>query len=102
MPLLCGSTSPITALAAIAASIALPPRSRIWTPACAASGWLAATMPYFVATFDRPATIVGFAGGCRAGTAMASETSIASDSRNLMTRDYVAAVPNSIAVHSAG
>ena len=59
MPLLCGSTRPITALVAMAASTALPPRSRICTPARAASGWLAATMPYFVATFERPVTTVG-------------------------------------------
>jgi hypothetical protein len=56
IPFMCGSTSPITALAAIAASIALPPRSRICAPALAASGWLAATIPYFVATFERPGT----------------------------------------------
>src|SRR6185503_1899147 len=55
MPFDCGSTSPMTALAAIAASTALPPRSSTWTPARAASGWLAATIPYFVATRDRPA-----------------------------------------------
>src|SRR5437762_1930819 len=54
MPFDCGSTTPSTALAAITASTALPPRSSICTPACAASGWLAATMPYFVATRDRP------------------------------------------------
>ena len=45
MPLPVGSMSPMTALAAMAASTALPPRSRISTPARAASGWLAATMP---------------------------------------------------------
>src|SRR6185295_8658599 len=56
MPLPVGSISPIVALAAIAASIALPPRSRIWTPARAASGWLAATMPNVVATTERPTT----------------------------------------------
>ncbi len=58
MPLLCGSTSPITALVAIAASTALPPRSSTCTPARAANGWLAATMPYFVAIFERPETSV--------------------------------------------
>src|SRR3954452_3043801 len=54
IPLDCGSTSPMTAWVAIAASIALPPRSSTCTPACAASGWLAATIPYFVAMRDRP------------------------------------------------
>src|ERR1041385_3031131 len=53
-PLLVGSISPSTALVAIAASIALPPRSMIWIPDIAAIGWLAATMPYFVAITDRP------------------------------------------------
>src|SRR6266849_9874929 len=54
MPFDWGSTRPITALAAIAASMALPPRSSTCTPARAASGWLAATMPYRVAMRDRP------------------------------------------------
>src|SRR5581483_3526622 len=55
MPFMCGSTTPRTALAAMAASTACPPRTSICTPACAASGWLAATTPSVVATFDRPA-----------------------------------------------
>src|SRR5436190_12060954 len=55
MPFDCGSTRPMTALVATAASIALPPRSSTCTPARAASGWLAATMPYRVAMRDRPA-----------------------------------------------
>ena len=46
----------------MAASMALPPRSRICTPARAASGWLAATMPYLVATFDRPTMTRGLTG----------------------------------------
>src|SRR5438046_10286996 len=54
-PFIAGSIRPIAALAAIAASTALPPRSRICTPARAASGWLAATIPYLVAIRDRPA-----------------------------------------------
>ena len=54
MPSKYGSTSAMTALVAMAASTALPPRSSTCTPARAASGWLAATMPYFVAIFDRP------------------------------------------------
>src|SRR5262245_61402993 len=58
MPFDCGSVTPRTAFAALAASTALPPRSRICTPAPAArgaSGWVAATIPYVVATRDRPA-----------------------------------------------
>src|SRR5438552_980251 len=64
MPQLCGSTSEITAFAAIAASIALPPRSSTCAPALAASGWLAATTPYFVATFERPGITSWRAGMC--------------------------------------
>jgi hypothetical protein len=46
----------MAALAAMAASIALPPFSSIWIPARAASGWLDATIPNFVATTERPVT----------------------------------------------
>jgi len=56
MPLPVGSINPIVAFAAMAASTALPPRSRICTPARAASGWLAATIPNVVATMERPTT----------------------------------------------
>src|SRR5262252_7763577 len=57
MPFISGSTTPMTALAAMAASTAWPPRSSIWAPAWAASGWLAATMPSRVAILERPARI---------------------------------------------
>src|SRR5690348_116659 len=53
-PLLVGSISPSTALVAMAASIAFPPRSMICIPDIAAIGWLAATIPSFVAITDRP------------------------------------------------
>ena len=53
MPQLIGSTTPSTALAAIAASIALPPRLSTSTPACAASVWLVATMPLGAITTER-------------------------------------------------
>lgn len=56
MPLPVGSISPMVALAAMAVSMALPPRSSICTPARAASGWLAAMMPSVVATTQRPTT----------------------------------------------
>jgi hypothetical protein len=38
-----GSTTTSVIAAASAASTALPPFSSIWSPACAASGWEAAT-----------------------------------------------------------
>ena len=45
IPLDIGAMTPIMAFTAMAASTAFPPRSRISTPACAASGDSAATMP---------------------------------------------------------
>ena len=54
MPSIMGSTTPSTALAAIAASTADPPRARICAPACDASVWLVATMPCCVMTIERP------------------------------------------------
>src|SRR5712691_3540295 len=56
MPLPVGSIRPMVALAEIAASTTFPPRSSCKVAARAASGWLAATIPYFVATTDRPTT----------------------------------------------
>src|SRR6185369_6647874 len=52
-PLLIGSTTPSAALAAIAASIAEPPRARICAPACEASVWLVATIPWREITMER-------------------------------------------------
>ena len=49
-----GSVTPSTALAAIAASMAEPPRDRISAPACEAKTWLVATIPRSVTTMDRP------------------------------------------------
>src|SRR5258707_2498280 len=60
MPFGCGSTRPSTGLVGIAAPRALRPGLGIRTPACAASGWLAATMPYFVAIRDRPTMTLMF------------------------------------------
>ena len=54
MPFIIGSTTPITAFAATAASMAFPPCARICAPACAASGLSAATMPSRLITRDRP------------------------------------------------
>ena len=40
MPVACGSVTASVAHAAIAASMALPPRRRISSPVCVAIGWL--------------------------------------------------------------
>jgi hypothetical protein len=48
-----GSTTPSTAFAAIAASIAEPPRASTSAPACDAGVWLVATMPNFEITMER-------------------------------------------------
>jgi hypothetical protein len=53
MPQLIGSTTPNTALAAMAASIADPPRASTSAPACDASVWLVATMPNLEITMER-------------------------------------------------
>src|SRR5947207_1719746 len=53
MPLLSGSTTPSVALAAMAASMADPPRARTCAPACEASVWLVATMPRSEITMER-------------------------------------------------
>src|SRR5580698_10281396 len=53
MPFMSGSNTPSTALVAIAASTAEPPRDRISAPACEACTWLLATMPYGEITIDR-------------------------------------------------
>ena len=45
MPFEVGSTTVRVIAAASAASIALPPALSVARPACAASGWLVATMP---------------------------------------------------------
>ena len=53
MPQPVGSTSPKTAFAAIAASIALPPALRIEIAVYVASGWLVAAIPLVAITSDR-------------------------------------------------
>src|SRR5271169_233503 len=53
MPFMSGSITPSTALVAIAASTAEPPRDRISAPACEACTWLLATMPYGEITMER-------------------------------------------------
>src|SRR5262249_6634474 len=54
MPHDMGSMSPMAALVAMAASMALPPLRRISSPTWAASGWLVATMPCGAITTERP------------------------------------------------
>ena len=53
IPFIIGATTPITALAAIAASTACPPRASTIAPACAASGLSAATIPLVEIAIDR-------------------------------------------------
>src|SRR5712691_3523714 len=53
MPSDIGATRPIMALAATAASAPVPPRSSTATPACAASGDSAATIPYREIAIER-------------------------------------------------
>ena len=55
MPLPVGSTTPRTALAAIAASIALPPFLRISRATWVARGWLVAAIPFLAITSERVA-----------------------------------------------
>src|ERR1700746_399705 len=54
MPFDVGSVTLRTAFAAMAALMADPPRSNTRAPACDADTWLVATIPYCVATTDRP------------------------------------------------
>src|SRR5678810_957126 len=56
IPFEVGSIRPCVELAAIAASTAFPPLSRICTAAWAASGWLDAATPCGEAATDRPGT----------------------------------------------
>src|SRR5438034_9522089 len=53
IPFIIGSTTPIMAFVAMAASTAFPPCSRMRTPACAASGDSAATIPFREITIER-------------------------------------------------
>jgi hypothetical protein len=55
MPLPVGSISPSAALAAIAASTAVPPAFSTSSAICVASGWLVAAMPFRPSTAERVA-----------------------------------------------
>ncbi len=54
MPVDCGSVTHSVALAAMAASMALPPWRSTSSPTCTAMGWLVATMPFALITTERP------------------------------------------------
>src|SRR5471032_3181113 len=54
MPVLCGSTTPSTAVAATAASTALPPARSTSMAVSVASGWEVAAMPSLAITGERP------------------------------------------------
>src|SRR4051812_1786247 len=72
-----GSTTPRVALAARAASMALPPLCSTARPAPAASGWLVATMPLGAMTTERPVLYglgVRRVPGGRSGTAAEATT----------------------------
>src|ERR1700733_2796768 len=71
MPFTYGCTTPMTAFAAIAASTALPPTSRMCAPAWEARNCGAATIPSFVTTIDLPWP--GREGNCCAATVEQSE-----------------------------
>jgi hypothetical protein len=55
MPLPVGSRKPITALAAMAASMALPPSLRMSSATCVAMGWLVAAIPFMAMEGERAA-----------------------------------------------
>ena len=55
MPLPTGSTRPSIALAAMAASTAVPPRFSTSSAICVASGWAVAAMPFGATTAEREA-----------------------------------------------
>ena len=54
MPVLCGSTTPSTAQAATAASVALPPSRSTSIAVSVASGCEVAAMPFVEITGERP------------------------------------------------
>src|SRR5262245_33816244 len=62
MPQEVGSMSPIAALVAMAASMALPPFLRMSSPTWAAIGWLVATIPLGAIVTERPALPAGVIG----------------------------------------
>src|SRR5215471_11383386 len=68
IPFIMGSTTPIIAFVAMAASTALPPLSRIRTPASEASGDSEATMPPLATTIDRACVLSWASDGTKAAT----------------------------------
>src|SRR3990167_3358286 len=58
MPVACGSVTHNTALAAMAASMALPPACNTARPACVAIGWLPAIIPGVLIPTARPGCLL--------------------------------------------
>jgi len=89
MPFIIGATSPMAALAAIAASIALPPRSRSAVPARVPMGCSAATTPYCEMIMDRP---------CERSWAIAGlvEISARPPAISAIRHSRIAALPNGV------
>src|ERR1700757_5548325 len=69
----------MTALAAMAASTALPPSSRMWAPACEARNCGVETIPNFETTIDRPCP--GTDANCCAGATMEPKSNMARDGK---------------------
>jgi hypothetical protein len=77
IPFIIGATTPMTALAAMAASTALPPALRMSSAARVAAGWEVAAMPCSATETDRPGIMksrmfrnVGLSEFVRGGTAL--------------------------------
>src|SRR5690348_11247989 len=58
-PFIIGSITPSAALAAIAASTAEPPLASTAAPACDATVWLVATIPYWVSVIENACSRIG-------------------------------------------
>src|SRR5579864_1840795 len=81
-----GATSPSTALAAMAASMALPPCSRMRAPICEASTLSLATTPAPPATRDLERSRSSAAGSGRGASAMALIGGMVEDYRDFWCR----------------
>ncbi len=93
MPQLAGSISPRAAFVAIAASTQLPPALSMSTPTCAASGWLAQTIPCRATTAERSrlrfasrAASLGLLAMGRVASARASPDAAAAPARPMKLR----------------
>src|ERR1700683_3159095 len=77
----------MTALAAMAASTALPPASRMWAPACEARNCGVETMPNLVTTMERPCP--GTEESCCAATITGLRSNAATNARCFMPRPWL-------------